>query len=112
MKYRNRLDIIADILDVAKVKAKKTQIMYQANMSFRVLQRYLSEVIGASLVDFDDKANIYLLTEKGLKFLNAYKKYSRTNKNLENRLSEARNKKQLLEGLILDSQDESNLARA
>jgi hypothetical protein len=29
--YRRKLDIIADILQVAKEDARKTQIMYQAN---------------------------------------------------------------------------------
>ncbi len=99
MNYRNRLKIIADILDVVKGKAKKTQIMYQANLSFRVLQRYMSEIVEASLVSFDNEANCYLLTEKGLEFLLAYQKYSRTNKHIENRLSEARSRNQFLERL-------------
>ncbi len=33
---------------VANRKPKKTQIMYQANLSFRVLQKYLAEMSGAS----------------------------------------------------------------
>jgi len=97
--YRGRLDIIADILNVVKGKAKKTQIMYQANLSYKVLQRYLSETIGASLVGFDNGTQYYILTEKGSKFLIAYQKYSRTNKHIENRMSEAQNKKQFLEKL-------------
>ncbi len=97
--YRGRLDIIADILSVVKDKAKKTQIMYQANLSFKVLQRYLAEIVGASLISFDDGDNSYLLTEKGLEYLTAYQKYSRTNKQIKNRLSEANNKKQFLEKL-------------
>jgi predicted transcriptional regulator len=97
--YRGRLDIIADILNVVKRKAKKTQIMYQANLSFKVLQRYLAEIMGASLVNFDDGANCYVLTEKGFKFLSAYQKYSKTNKHIENRINEARSKKDFLEKL-------------
>ena len=97
--YRGRLDIIADILNVVKGKAKKTQIMYQANLSFKVLQRYLAEIVGASLIDFDDGANCYMLTEKGFKFLKAYQKYSETNKHIKNRMNDARNKKQFLEKL-------------
>jgi predicted transcriptional regulator len=93
------LNIIADILNVVKGKAKKTQIMYQANLSFKVLQRYLAEITGASLVNFDDRANCYVLTEKGIKFLTAYQNYSKTNKHIENRMNEARSKKQFLEKL-------------
>lgn len=97
--YRGRLDIIADILNVVKNKAKKTQIMYQANLSYKVLQRYLSETIKASLIDFDDGMQCYVLTEKGSRFLSAYQKYSKTNKHIENRISEAQNKKHFLEKL-------------
>jgi predicted transcriptional regulator len=100
--YRGRLDIIADILNVIKGKAKKTQIMYQANLSFKVLQRYLAEVIGASLVDFDDGADCYVLTEKGTRFMTEYQKYSKTNKHIENRMKEARSKKQFLERLCAE----------
>ena len=44
--YRGKLDIIADILRVVSGNAKKTQIMYQANLSYRVLQKYLAEIAG------------------------------------------------------------------
>ena len=97
--YRGRLDIIADILNVVKGKAKKTQIMYQANLSFKVLQRYLGEIVEASLVNFDDGANCYVLTEKGVEFLSAYQKYSKTNKHIASRMSEARSNKEFLEKL-------------
>jgi predicted transcriptional regulator len=97
--YRSQLDIIADILRVVSQDAKKTQIMYQANLSYRVLQRYLRRVTEASLVDFEDEANCYVLTSKGEEFLEAYKKYSKTNKTLEKRVNEANNKRKNLEAL-------------
>jgi len=97
--YRGRLDIIADILNIVKGKAKKTQIMYQANLSYKVLQRYLEETVRASLVDFDGGTQYYELTEKGVKFLEAYEKYLKTNKRMESRISEARSKREFLERL-------------
>jgi len=97
--YRGRLDIIADILTVVKGKAKKTQIMYQANLSYKVLQRYLEETVRASLIDFEDGTQFYMLTEKGVKFLDAYHRYSKNNRRIENHMSEARSKKQSLEKL-------------
>ena len=63
--YRDKLDIIADILNVASRKPKKTQIMYQANLSFRLLQKYLAELSGASLICFEDETQCYALTSKG-----------------------------------------------
>ena len=97
--YRSRLDIIADILSAASRDAKKTQIMYQANLSYKVLQRYLAEVVGASLISFADEKQCYQLTEKGREFLEAYERYSATNKHIEKRLNEAASKKKALEDL-------------
>ncbi len=61
--YRGRLDIIADILNVASRDAKKTQIMYQANLSYKVLQRYLADVARAQLISFEDARQLYSLTD-------------------------------------------------
>ena len=97
--YRGRLDIIADILHVVSQSAKKTQIMYQANLSYKVLTKYLTEVSEASLVDFEDEKQCYMLTAKGREFLEAYKEYSRDNRHLERRLNEINGKKKVLEEL-------------
>jgi predicted transcriptional regulator len=97
--YRVRLDIIADILQVASQNAKKTQIMYQANLSYKVLQKYLKEVTAASLISFETAEQCYVLTQKGQDFLEAYKDYDKTNKSIEKRLNDIDNKKKNLEGL-------------
>ena len=103
--YRDRLDIIADILQVASHEAKKTQIMYQANLSYRVLQRYLNEVTDASLLQFMDENQSYLITSKGQDYLSAYKEYSRTNKSIEKRLNDFSNKRRFLEDMCSDSEN-------
>lgn len=97
--YRRRLDIIADILQVVSQNAKKTQIMYQANLSYKVLQRYLRNITAASLIDFENEAQCYVLTTKGQEFLEAYKDYAKTNKSVEKRLNDVDNKKKNLEEL-------------
>jgi predicted transcriptional regulator len=102
--YRGRLDIIADILNVASRNAKKTQIMYQANLSYKVMQRYLAEIAGAQLISFEDGSHLYTLTDKGREFLGAYEKYSKTNKHVEKRLNDVATKKKVLEALCPDEQ--------
>ena len=97
--YRGRLDIIADILQVVSRNAKKTQIMYQANLSYKVLKKYLREVSAASLIDFKCERQYYTLTDKGRDFLETYKEYSRNNRHLEKRLNEINGKKKVLEEL-------------
>ena len=98
--YRGKLEIIADILHAASRKPKKTQIMYQANLSFRVLQKYLAEVSNASLICFEDETQCYDLTSKGVAFLDAYKLYTKSNRHAEKILGEVNLKKQTLEKLV------------
>jgi predicted transcriptional regulator len=99
VNYRRRLDIIADILDVTRENAKKTQIMFQANLSYKVLQKYLAEIIESSLICFKDQNQCYMLTDKGREFLDAYQKYVKTNKRIKRKLNEANAKKKVLEKL-------------
>jgi predicted transcriptional regulator len=97
--YRSKLDIIADILQVASQNAKKTQIMYQANLSYKVLQRYLRETIAASLIRYNTEEQLYVITRKGEGFLEAYQDYSKINKFIEKRLNDIDSKKKNLEEL-------------
>ena len=71
---RDRLYIIAEILEIAKDGTLKTQVMYRANLSFAQLNDYLGFMLKTSLlnkVSENDKA-IYRATTKGLDFLQHY----------------------------------------
>jgi len=97
--YRGRLDIIADILNVTLKNAKKTQIMYQANLSYKVMQKYLAEITNAQLISFEDEHQSYSLTDKGREFLEAYEKYSKTSRFVEKRLNDVATRKKVLDEL-------------
>ena len=97
--YRGKLDIIADILHVVSGEAKKTQIMYQANLSYKVLQKYLAEITTASLISFEPEKQCYVLTEKGRVYLDGYQEYSKTNRHVTQRLNDVRSKRAVLEKL-------------
>ncbi|MGQ9640604.1 MAG: winged helix-turn-helix domain-containing protein [Candidatus Bathycorpusculaceae bacterium] len=99
--YRSRFDIIADILRVASGDdgAKKTQIMYGANLSYKVLTRYLSVVLEACLIRFERNRHCYVLTAKGREFLQRYREYSRRNRHVERQLENVNAKKKVLEEL-------------
>jgi predicted transcriptional regulator len=107
VNYRDRLDIIADILNVASRDAKKTQIMYQANLSYKVLQRYLNEIVTASLVSFEHNRQCYQLTGKGHEYLDAYREYARLSKTMEKRLNDFSMKRKILENLCPINQIEN-----
>ena len=95
-KYRDRLQIIADILDIASRRARKTQIMYQANLSYRLLCRYLKDVSDAGLVSFE-KEEFYILTARGKEFVTRHEAYSKRCKSLEEHLSHVDHDKTVLE---------------
>ena len=82
---RRRIDIVADILDVAVKGAKKTRIMQNANLSYSLLMKYLEYTLGIGFLQPDDGS--YETTEKGRKFLEMYARfsseYSKLQKDLE-----------------------------
>jgi predicted transcriptional regulator len=84
-KYRSRLQIIAEILEIVRDGAKKTHIMYKANLSYKLLCRYLDECLGCGFVK-PDKAG-YTVAPKGERFLRSFyayvKRRDRANKELE-----------------------------
>jgi DNA-binding PadR family transcriptional regulator len=73
--------------------------MYQANLSYKVLQRYLNEITEASLIHFEEEQQFYALTDKGHEYIEAYKDYARCSKSMEKRLNDFSTKRKLLETL-------------
>jgi|GEM_PF-391873 len=101
-KYRSRLEIIADVLGVVSGGARKTQIMYQANLSYKLLVHYLKDVIDMGLVKMKD-GNTYELTEKGFDFLEEFKGYYEHRVEVEEQLNEVQDKKVMLENRFLNA---------
>jgi len=94
-KYRDRLQIVADILSITGNGAKKTQIMYQANLSYKLLCRYLSDVVKADLICLKD-SDCFMLTKKGQDFLARFREYSKRRKRVEEHLNNVEDERVLL----------------
>jgi predicted transcriptional regulator len=73
-KNRDRVSIVAAILEAANSGANKTHIMFGANLSFKLLEKYLGVVVGAGLVRVD--GSTFVLTDYGREFLERYKGYN------------------------------------
>jgi len=71
MTRRNDLNICADILQVARSGAKKTQIVYKANLNFKIVKGYLRRLVGGGLLQFSNDQG-YVTTKKGIQFLERY----------------------------------------
>jgi predicted transcriptional regulator len=72
-RYRNRIEIICQILEVANGGiTKKIEIMYRANLSYAQLKEYVMVLTESDLLRYDLDTQIFKTTEKGLRFLDAY----------------------------------------
>ena len=73
-KRRDRLYIIAEILNITKDGSLKTQIMYRANLSFAQLNEYLSFLTKIDLLAAKNEngKKVYGTTVKGKKYLEKY----------------------------------------
>jgi len=70
-KRRDKLVIIAEIIDIAKNGTSKTHIMFKANLSFSQLNQYLPALIETDLLEKQavEGREIYIATKKGLDFV-------------------------------------------
>ena len=60
---RSRIDITVDILKVAMNGAKKTQIVYQANLNHNLAKKYIVLLTEQDLIK--QQEGIFVTTEKG-----------------------------------------------
>jgi predicted transcriptional regulator len=77
-KHRNRIQIISELLEVARGGVIKTHLMYSANLSFKMLSQYLDFMLRAGLLkevkNPETGTKIYKTTSKGTKYLELYRK--------------------------------------
>jgi predicted transcriptional regulator len=77
MKYRIRIDIIGQILQVANSgNAPKIKIMYKALLGYDQLKEYLRLLAKRDLLQYDFVNQTFKTTEKGLRFLKFYNEIS------------------------------------
>lgn len=74
-KRRDKLSIVAEILEITREGSLKTQVMYRANLSFTQLNNYLNFMLKINLLEkvMRNEKEIYRATEKGTKFLQRYR---------------------------------------
>ena len=72
-KNRDRLSIVAAVLEASNTGATKTRIMFAANLSFNLLEKYLAVALKSELVRVEDYR--YSLTEHGREFLKQYRHF-------------------------------------
>lgn len=73
MKYRSRIDILSQILEVENGRnATKTKIMYKVLLSYNQLKEHLMLLTEKDLLHYNEDTQTFKTTEKGLRFLQIY----------------------------------------
>ncbi|ACP37478.1 winged helix-turn-helix domain-containing protein [Saccharolobus islandicus] len=96
-RKRNRMEIVANILEGCKGGIKKTRLMYKTNLSYRLFCKYTRLLEKKGLITFVD--NEYRLTAKGYDYLNRVKEYINLMKKLKEMresLDDLKDEKQLI----------------
>jgi predicted transcriptional regulator len=106
-KYRSKLQIVAEILEIVKGGAKKTHIMYRANLSYKLLCKYLDEVLECGLVRVD-REDSYAVAPKGEKFLQQFNTYLKRQEHVKKELRMVDEEKALLEQTFTSLRDKDS----
>ena len=72
MVKRDRIEIMAEILDLCSEPRTKTHVMYGTNLSWKMLQHYLSELQTLELLEVHNGSTKYVATPRGREFLDKW----------------------------------------
>ncbi|MFZ0514976.1 MAG: winged helix-turn-helix domain-containing protein [Candidatus Nitrosopolaris sp.] len=80
MKYRDKNEIIAQILESANGNTVRlTKIMYDVYLSHTIAKEYLVLLIGKGLIEYLDGERSFKTTEKGMNFLHIHNRVQELN---------------------------------
>jgi predicted transcriptional regulator len=99
---RHSLDIVRDILSVASANVRKTRIMYQANLSYYQVEKYLHNLLEQGLLKHNENS-CYLITIKGMEFLELYDSYVERCRLIKEEVDQSMKEKKVLEKMCSES---------
>jgi predicted transcriptional regulator len=104
-KHRTRLQILKNILSVINDNegVRKTQIMYKAYLSYKLLTRYLNDIMNAELVVCDE-SNCFRITQKGERFLARFGEYHQSREVVDRTLNHVEDQRSMLEEMCPNSE--------
>ena len=74
MTYRDKIEIMRDVLEAANGGAIKIRIMYKAVLSYKQMKGYVNFLAEKGLLEYGYQQDVRIVrtTEKGLLFLDTY----------------------------------------
>lgn len=106
-KNRDSLEIVRAVLSIVSVKVRKTRIMYGANLSFVQVEKYLRVLLGNGLLEHDVNSG-YLITGRGMKFLQLYEDYLERSTRLKEEVEKNAMDRLRLENMCFNNKSEAN----
>lgn len=100
-KHRSGLEIAVDVLSIVSVRTRKTRIMYQANLSFRLIEKYLAVLLQQGLLKCE-AGRCYLITQRGRRFLQMYTEYVERCKKIGDDVDDAHRRRRALENMCFN----------
>ena len=99
--YRSELEIVKDILTIIsnKTDVRKTHIMYRANLSYQLLDKYLTKILNTRLAQADEDG-FFRLTVDGRSYLEECVSYINANNKARKQSSTVESKRIALEELL------------
>ena len=94
-KNRDRISIVAAILEATGSGSTKTHIMHMSNLSFKLLKKYLAVVLNGGFVK--QVGSKYVLTDQGWAFLKRYEIFQAKYDKAETTLSQLMIDRKILE---------------
>jgi len=73
VKKRTHAEIVAEILDFCLYPQLRTIIVHACNLNWKMLQRYLPELLNQGLLELQENTTEYVTTKKGHEFVEKWK---------------------------------------
>jgi len=105
-KNRSSLEIVHDMLSVATEISRKTHIMYDAHLNYRLLEKYLKILLENGLLKTVDDS-FYLVTLKGKNFMQNYEEYVERCKRIGEEINDVRKEKRSLKNMCFNDEPNS-----
>ena len=94
-KNYDSLSLVVAILDAAGSGSTKTNIMNMANLSFKLLKKYLAITLNLGFVK--EKGTKYMLTDQGREFLTRFEHFQDKYNKVERELSQLMIEREIME---------------
>ena len=104
-KNRGSLEIIRDMLSVAKKRSRKTRILFDAHLNYYLLEKYLKILLENELLE-PVEDSCYLVTGKGKNFLQNYEEHLSRCKKIVEEIKVAQKEKRFLKDYVFNQRKE------